>query len=191
MPSSLTRVLSSALGFSPFLPVSVSGTGSKRAPHAAFLGSMESTSLCARKHVLISSRNCHRVCVYRLLRRLPTGLNRYPLPGWPILLRPCLLQRLSYWCRNINLLAIDYAVRPRLRSRLTLGGRAWPRNPWDFGGQDSHLSYRYSCLHLHFCTLQPPSSVDLHCKQNAPLPLFRVRSFGIQLSPGTSSAQVH
>src|SRR3712207_8299580 len=31
---------------------------------------------------------------------------------------------------NINPLSIDYACRPRLRSRLTLGGLAWPRNPW-------------------------------------------------------------
>jgi hypothetical protein len=50
---------------------------------------------------------------------------------------------------NINPLSIDYACRPRLRSRLTLGGLAWPRNPWSFGGQGSHLPYRYSCLHSH------------------------------------------
>src|SRR3954463_700573 len=35
---------------------------------------------------------------------------------------------------NINPLSIDYACRPRLRSRLTLGGLAWPRNPWSSGG---------------------------------------------------------
>ena len=54
---------------------------------------------------------------------------------------------------NINPLSIDYACRPRLRSRLTLGGLAWPRNPWSFGGQGSHLPYRYSCLHSHSRTL--------------------------------------
>src|SRR5690606_12108174 len=43
--------------------------------------------------------------------------------------------------RNINLLSIDYASRPRLRSRLTLGGRTFPRNPWTFGGGDSHSSF--------------------------------------------------
>ena len=31
--------------------------------------------------------------------------------------------------RNINLLDIDYASRPRLSSRLTLGGRPFPRKP--------------------------------------------------------------
>ena len=30
---------------------------------------------------------------------------------------------------NINPLSIDYACRPRLRPRLTLGGLTWPRNP--------------------------------------------------------------
>ena len=31
--------------------------------------------------------------------------------------------------RNINLLSIDYAFRPRLRYRLTLGGLTFPRKP--------------------------------------------------------------
>ena len=48
-----------------------------------------------------------------------------------------------------NLLCIDYALRPHLSSRLTLGGRTWPRKPWVYGDQNSHLVYRYSCLHSH------------------------------------------
>ena len=32
-------------------------------------------------------------------------------------------------CRNINLLSISYAFRPRLRIRLTLGGLTLPRKP--------------------------------------------------------------
>jgi hypothetical protein len=48
-----------------------------------------------------------------------------------------------------NLLCIDYALRPHLSSRLTLGGRTWPRKPWVYGEQDSNLLYRYSCLHSH------------------------------------------
>ncbi len=43
--------------------------------------------------------------------------------------------------RNINLLAIDYAFRPRLRSRLTLSRRTLLRNPWTIGGGDSHSSF--------------------------------------------------
>ena len=42
---------------------------------------------------------------------------------------------------NINPLSIDYVSRPHLRSRLTLGGRAFPRKPWTNGGGDSHSSF--------------------------------------------------
>jgi hypothetical protein len=48
---------------------------------------------------------------------------------------------------NINPLSIDYACRPRLRSRLTLGGLAWPRNPWSFGGGGSHSPFAtHACI---------------------------------------------
>ena len=36
--------------------------------------------------------------------------------------------------RNVRLLRIGYAFRPRLSSRLTLGGLAFPRKPWAYGG---------------------------------------------------------
>ena len=45
------------------------------------------------------------------------------------------------WYGNINPLAIDYAFRPRLRSRLTLSRRTLLRNPWAIGGGDSHPSF--------------------------------------------------
>jgi hypothetical protein len=45
------------------------------------------------------------------------------------------------WYGNINPLAIDYAFRPRLRSRLTLSRRTLLRKPWTIGGEDSHLSF--------------------------------------------------
>lgn len=53
----------------------------------------------------------------------------------------------------LNLLSIDYASRPRLRSRLTLGGRTLPRKPWFYGGQEFNLACRYSCLHPHLLEL--------------------------------------
>ncbi len=44
-------------------------------------------------------------------------------------------------------MSIDYACRPRLRSRLTLGGLACPRNPWSFGGGVSHPSFAtHACI---------------------------------------------
>jgi len=42
--------------------------------------------------------------------------------------RPAAIDR-RMWCRNINLPSIDYAFRPRLRVRLTLGGFTFPRKP--------------------------------------------------------------
>ena len=45
------------------------------------------------------------------------------------------------WYGNINPLAIDYAFRPRLRSRLTLSRRTLPRNPWTIGGGDFNPSF--------------------------------------------------
>ena len=55
--------------------------------------------------------------------------------------RPPIGQTEATWYRNINLLAIDYAFRPRLRSRLTLSRRTLLRNPWAIGGGDSHPSF--------------------------------------------------
>ena len=70
----------------------------------------------------------------------------------------------SAWARihgygNINPLSIDYACRPRLRSRLTLGGLAWPRNPWSSGGRVSHSAFA-----THACILTPtPSTTRSLC----------------------------
>ena len=64
--------------------------------------------------------------------------------------------------RNINLIPIDYAFRPRLRGRLTLRGLALRRNPWTFGESVSHTLYRYSCQHSRFRYLQGTSRIPLH-----------------------------
>ncbi len=91
-----------------------------------------------------------------------------------------LAQLIRHWARihgygNINPLSIDYACRPRLRSRLTLGGLTWPRNPWSFGGRVSHSSFAtHACIltrtasttssHccFHGCTTLPYPSTPLH-----------------------------
>ena len=98
---------------------------------------------------------------------------------------------------NINPLSIDYACRPRLRSRLTLGGLACPRNPWSFGGQGSHLPIRYSCLHSHSHTLHNSITRLLHRMQDAPLPnvtpkgVLVAATSAVCLSPATLSAHNH
>ena len=61
----------------------------------------------------------------------------FPFPAHPFCLRPHSSD--IHKCRNINLLSIDYAFRPRLRSRLPQGRSALPWNPWIFGLEDSHL----------------------------------------------------
>lgn len=66
------------------------------------------------------------------------------------------------WPTNINVVPIDYAFRPRLRSRLTLRRLTLRRNPWTFGDSVFHTVCRYSCQHSHFSYLQQPSRVCLH-----------------------------
>ena len=89
------------------------------------------------------------------------------------------------WYRNINLLCIDYAFRPRLSSRLTLGGLAFPRNPWAFGGGVSHPS-----LATHSSILTRPRSTPVHTaaslrdRRSPTTPAYaEIRSFGSRLEP--------
>ena len=96
--------------------------------------------------------------------------------------------------RNINLLSIDYAFRPRLRVRLTLGGFTVPRKPWVFGEQDSHLLYRYSFRHNHFHSVQPSFPSTFTRVERSPTPTqvqhtCMSRSFGCALEPRSFSAQ--
>jgi hypothetical protein len=74
-----------------------------------------------------------------------TPTRRPRRSGW-------LVQEGSSWAflrgyGNINPLSIDYASRPRLRSRLTQGGLAWPWNPWSSGGRVSHPAFAtHACI---------------------------------------------
>jgi hypothetical protein len=87
--------------------------------------------------------------------------------------------------RNVDLVPIDYASRPRLRGRLTLRGLALRRNPWTFGESVSHALCRYSCQHSHSPYLQPSSRSTFAGLGDAPLPLpsLGARSFGTWLEP--------
>jgi hypothetical protein len=98
---------------------------------------------------------------------------------------------------NINPLSIDYACRPRLRSRLTLGGLAWPRNPWSFGGEVSHFAFAtHACILtptpstpgslrcFHGCrTLPYPPTPLLNTPQDEENVLYECRGFGGVLEP--------
>src|SRR4051794_27809248 len=72
------------------------------------------------------------------LRAYPrTTIAWVPLP---FLVTPSVVTDAT-WYGNINPLAIGYAFRPRLRSRLTLSRRTLLRKPWTIGGGDSHPSF--------------------------------------------------
>ena len=61
----------------------------------------------------------------------------FPFPARAILLCPHSSVHMQY--RNLYLLSIDYASRPRLRPRLTQSRSALLWKPWIFGLKDSHL----------------------------------------------------
>ena len=87
-------------------------------------------------HYFISLRITQHVSAKGFLPSRAPCLPRAALPGCPYYLCPHSSD--DIWCRNINLLSIGYAFRPRLRSRLPQGRSALPWNPWIFGLRDSH-----------------------------------------------------
>ena len=129
MPSSLTMVLPIALVCSTHPPVSVCGTGPSRLPRGfsrkrgltGFARSLRPPPRPLRGARFTASRpTWHRGDVQNPVR--------LPFSVAPSVMAP--LRR----CRNVYLLCIGYAFRPRLSSRLTLGGLALPRKPWVYGG---------------------------------------------------------
>ena len=135
LPSSLTMVLSLTLGFSPHLPVSVLGTGT------SCLASGFSRRREARPFdSLVSPSRITSVYAY-LTTYTRSSLGRtIPTVRWTAPSVSPLHSINIRWYRNLYLLSITYGFRPRLRPRLTLSGRTFLRNPWIFGGEDSHFS---------------------------------------------------
>src|SRR5256886_12752686 len=101
-------------------------------------------------------RHNHRPGSTTFLRHPIAQLLPPKIPPPPLVPKDAWLQRLvqvgSSWALlrgygNINPLSIDYALRPRLRSRLTQGGLAWPWNPWSSGGRVSHPAFAtHACI---------------------------------------------
>lgn len=105
---------------------------------------------------------------------------------------------------NINPLSIDYACRPRLRSRLTLGGLAWPRNPWSSGGGVSHSPFAtHACILTRVAstagslrrfnrhTTLPYPSTHLATDRNQRRVHVNATASAVCLSPATLSARNH
>lgn len=149
LPSSFTRVLPNACGCSPRPPVSVYGTGRRVVRTGLFVAGNQGSS----------GSKCRPPC--------GPGSSSTPYPLMPA--SPAF--NLPVGCGNINPLSIGYAFRPGLRSRLTLGGLAFPRKPWAFGGWASHPSYRYSFRHTHSKSLHGSLPVPLQGNFDALLPL--------------------
>ena len=74
------------------------------------------------------------------------------------------------WPTNINVVPIDYAFRPRLRSRLTLRGLTLRRNPWDFDESVSHTLFVTHVRILASDTSSGSHESAFTGLQNAPLP---------------------
>ena len=103
---------------------------------------------------------------------------------------PCLkLRRL----RNLHRMCIDYAFRPRLSSRLTLGGRTYPRKPQIFGHYDSHAILATHSGILTSVKSTTASAMTSPLTERSPTHQHRCQcpSFGYMLSPVKSSAQHH
>ncbi len=117
-----------------------------------------------------------------LLYSLPSALILFKLRT-SLQLRPC--QRLTFpsarfdypsvsllhfsesrWCRNFYLLSIIYAFRPQLRSRLTLGGRTFPRKPQTFDGgvsRSSLATYAGILSSIQSTAAFATASARIHC----------------------------
>ena len=139
LPSSLTRVSSLTSVCSTCPPVSVIGTGTRILPRG-FSRRHGIGDWPAVKPAGIAPRvkTPLRISLQRLATCLPQDDHRL---GSLTLPRPPIGHNEPTWYRNINLLAIGYAFRPRLRSRLTLSRRTLLRKPWTNGGEDSHLTF--------------------------------------------------
>ena len=167
MPSSFTRVLPNAFGYSPSTPVSDCGTGRAVRPRPAFRGRDViglPGKLSALRHggVYHPDPSCRGVAAGSSSSR-----------GW----------------RNINRLSIGYALGPRLRSRLTLGGLTFPRKPCAFGGRASHPSCRYSFRHSHSPALHRSFPSGFTAAGDALLPSFPIRDCGTTLESPSFSAR--
>ena len=155
LPSSLTWFLPSASVYSTRPPVSVCGT-----VHIA----VKTLRRFSRRHGRRQLREPRRVRTPSRLGLLPCGFACMapralgpPIPAEGLHGLP--RHAITGLCEsgNVNPESIGYAFRPRLRGRLTLGGRTWPRKPRTSGGKDSRLPFRYSCLHGRSHEVHPSS----------------------------------
>jgi hypothetical protein len=124
LPSSLAMNHSSALGFSPRLPVSVYGTGSNYLKLRGFSWKYDYGTIRLSE----DSRYYQVQHLHGFTYDIPTPFNvLFRQYAGAFTFRHPIAIYARY--RNINLLSIDYPFRVRLRSRLTLIRLALIRKP--------------------------------------------------------------
>ena len=123
LQSSLTSVLPSALDYSSRLPVSVLVRSARLQPIEDFLGRPSDDFA----NVNGLEPGCRLVRADLPIPRLQTVYGHFYSYRSPSRRRPAIGPPSRR--RNVDLLSIVYAFRPRLRSRLTLGGITFPRKP--------------------------------------------------------------
>ena len=133
MQSSLAIVLSLTLGFSPHPCVSIFGTGHIYLMLETFLEVPPLPSVLAVAFARFTpSRFGWWICLPSRYLACTSSSSRW------LQLPLSVIPSHIYGYRNLYLLSIDYAFRPRLRSRLTQSGRTFLWKPWVFGAWDSH-----------------------------------------------------
>ena len=116
LPSSFSRVLPIALVFSTCPPVSVL-VRARPTSLDAFLGGMASRTSAFAASASRLRLDGRRISLSPALRGYPRSTIAWVSLAYPV---PPSVIAVGTWYRNINLLSIAYALRPRLRSRLTL-----------------------------------------------------------------------
>ncbi len=132
-------VISITLVFSTCPPVSVWGTGTRILPRGFSWRYGVGDSPAFRPAGIAPRRNSRPDLPERPGYMLTPGTT-FAWAPLAFLVPPSVVTDAT-WYGNINPLAIGYAFRPRLRSRLTLSRRTLLRKPWTIGGGDSHPSF--------------------------------------------------
>ena len=188
-----------------YLPTCVGlGYGHRASSLEDFLGSMGSVTSTETSRHRISGFCEGRICLDLPLPPYPGATNArvhlpscvpplLPASGWvgslpkeQPLSNSVLEWARTRWYWNINQLCIDYAFRPRLSSRLTLGGLAFPRNPWAFGGGVSHPSLAtHAGIRSRTRSTTAFAAASLHARRSPTTPSQseEIRSFGSRLEP--------
>ena len=150
MPSSFARSHSRALGFSPRLRVSVSGTVADALKLRGF------SRQCGVDR-FAGAEAPTRAAPHPPGRDFPRPIDGLEAPSGTTSRRwtypPASPHRTRRRLGNVDPIPVSYASRPRIRGRLTPSRRTFLGKPWAFGGRDSHPAFRYSSPHTRFSTL--------------------------------------